>query len=135
MNLSLDTNVVIELLRGQREQVRARFEHAKVDGATIKLCTIVLYELTAGAMASARPHRHMRDLDILLAAIEIEDWTAEDARVAARLRADLAVKGKGIGSLDTLIAGQALNRGWTMVTANTREFTRIDGLTLEDWTR
>ncbi len=135
MTLSLDANVVIELLRGQREQVRARFERARIDGATLKLCSIVLYELTAGAMASARPDRHMRDLDILLAAIEIEDWTADDARVAARLRADLALKGQGIGSLDTLIAGQALNRGWTMVTANTREFARIDGLTLEDWTR
>jgi tRNA(fMet)-specific endonuclease VapC len=40
-----------------------------------------------------------------------------------------------IGPFDTLIAGQALARGMTLVTANMREFSRVEGLRLEDWTQ
>ena len=135
MILSLDANVVIELLRGRRAEVRTRFYEAKVAGSTFKVCAIVLFELASGAFASARPGRHIDALEALLAEMEIEDWTADDAMVAARLRARLMANGQGIGSLDTLIAGQALNRGWTVVTANTREFARVEGLALENWTR
>jgi len=63
------------------------------------------------------------------------DYTEKDAQAAAEIRADLERRGKRIGEYDTLIAGQALARNMILVTANTREFARVKGLTVEDWTR
>ncbi len=62
------------------------------------------------------------------------EFDREDAAAAGRVRADLAARGLMIGAYDLLIAGQALARGWMVVTANTREFTRVSGLAIEDWT-
>jgi tRNA(fMet)-specific endonuclease VapC len=64
----------------------------------------------------------------------VADLTRGDAEAAGRLRADLSLRGQTIGAYDLLIAGQGLARGWMVVTANTREFARAIGLTLEDWT-
>jgi len=64
----------------------------------------------------------------------VADLTRGDAEAAGRLRADLSSRGQMIGAYDLLIAGQGLARGWTVVTANTREFARATRLTLEDWT-
>ena len=65
--------------------------------------------------------------------MEIADFTAEDAAASGRLGADLRVSGSPIGDIDTLIAGQALARGWTVVTRNIRHFGRVPGLKLIDW--
>jgi tRNA(fMet)-specific endonuclease VapC len=59
----------------------------------------------------------------------------EDAKSAGRVRAAMEVAGKPIGAYDLLIAGQALHRNSTLVTANTREFGRIKGLLWEDWAK
>ncbi len=53
--------------------------------------------------------------------------------VTARLRAELAGQGAPIGPMDTLIAGHALSRGYTLVTGNVREFIRVPGLSVVDW--
>ncbi len=63
----------------------------------------------------------------------VVEFDAEDAMAAGKLRAELERGGVGIGPFDTLIAGQALRRGYTLVTANTREFSRVPGLLIEDW--
>jgi tRNA(fMet)-specific endonuclease VapC len=49
------------------------------------------------------------------------------------VRALLEKEGQAIGAYDALIAAQAVRRGITLVTANTREFKRVDGLMWEDW--
>jgi tRNA(fMet)-specific endonuclease VapC len=49
------------------------------------------------------------------------------------VRAELERLGTPIGAYDTMIAGQAIRRGITLVTANTREFARVDGLMWDDW--
>ena len=51
------------------------------------------------------------------------------------MRAQLERVGQPIGAYDALIAGQAVRRGLTLVTANAREFERVDGLMCEDWAR
>jgi len=60
-------------------------------------------------------------------------FEATDAESAGRLRATLSGRGEMIGAYDLLIAGQGLARDWTVVTANTREYARVDGLRLETW--
>lgn len=69
----------------------------------------------------------------LLTDLEIEDFASADARAAAHQRLQLASRGTPIGPYDLLIAGQALARDLTLVTGNTREFGRIEGLRVEDW--
>jgi tRNA(fMet)-specific endonuclease VapC len=65
--------------------------------------------------------------------LTILDFTAVDARKAAEIRAALAAGGTPIGPYDVLIAGQALQRGLVVVTRNTREFSRVPGLNVENW--
>ena len=61
------------------------------------------------------------------------EFDEDDARCAGEIRDLLRRAGTPIGPYDTLIAGQALARDLTLVTHNTREFSRVSGLRLEDW--
>jgi tRNA(fMet)-specific endonuclease VapC len=61
------------------------------------------------------------------------DFDASDAEAAGMVRAELERRKSSIGPMDALIAGQALARGLTLVTANVREFSRVDGLGWQDW--
>ena len=61
------------------------------------------------------------------------EFDQEDARQAGEIRAHLASKGTPIGPYDVLIAGQAKARNLTLVTHNTTEFQRVEGLRVEDW--
>lgn len=133
MKLCLDTDVAIELIRGVRPHYRVRLQEAQIAGASLHLSSIAFHELMFGAMSSARPEHHMRLVERLAAEMEISAWNAEDAMEAARLRADLRKSGSAIGGFDALIAGQALNAGWTLVTGNLREFVRVAGLPLIYW--
>ena len=64
---------------------------------------------------------------------EVLEFDREDARQAGEIRASLARAGLPIGSYDVLIAGQAKARGLTLITHNTKEFSRVEGLKIEDW--
>jgi tRNA(fMet)-specific endonuclease VapC len=66
--------------------------------------------------------------------VSILDYTEQDAQAAGEIRAELERQGQRIGEYDTLIAGQAFSRNLILVTANTREFSRVKGLVVEDWT-
>ena len=66
--------------------------------------------------------------------VTVLDYSAQDARAAGEIRAELESKGLLIGEYDTLMAGQAFSRNLILVTANTREFGRVKGLAVEDWT-
>ncbi len=130
MRFLLDTNTIIALTRRGDENVRRRL--ALHHGA-IGLSAIVAYELCFGAFRSDRPEHHLSTLD------ELPFWpvefTADDARVAGQIRASLGRLGTPIGPYDTLIAGQALARDLTLVTNNVREFSRVEGLRIADWTQ
>lgn len=129
MAFLLDSNVVIEMMDGN-ERVLARAERA-VPG-TLLLSTIVLFELLYGAFNSNRVETNLERVAALaFPQIALDD---ADAREAGRLRAALRRQGAQIGPYDLLIAGQALARDLTLVTNNTREFARVDGLKLADWT-
>jgi tRNA(fMet)-specific endonuclease VapC len=133
MTLCLDTGVVIEIFRKRRPQFRDHLNEAVRAGEALWISSVVLHELSYGAMISARPDRQMSLLDAFLERVQIEPWTPEDAVAAARVRADLRVLGASIATVDSLIAGQALNRGWNVVTSNTKDFIRVPGLTVVDW--
>lgn len=128
MRFLLDSNAVIALFKGIASvQTRIRGYHVGDFG----LPAIVAQELYFGAARSGRPAVHAARLDALQ--FEVVAFDREDARQAGRLRAHLANLGTPIGAYDSLIAGQALARGLTLVTHNTREFARVPNLRFEDW--
>ncbi len=80
------------------------------------------HELYFGAFKSVRVEENLARLGALR--LEVIPFDKEDAIAAGNIRATCALAGTPIGPFDTLIAGQALCRGLTLVTANTREFSR-----------
>jgi tRNA(fMet)-specific endonuclease VapC len=131
----LDTNAVIAILNGRPASVRERLKAAVDRGdADVAISTVVLYELHYGAARSANPEKNAERLRHFLAGpVDVAPFAEEDAKIAGRLRAALEAKGTPIGPYDHLIAAQALRCGATVVTANTSEFARVEGLALEDW--
>ena len=133
MTLSLDTNVAVDLLRRRETQVRERFGDALASGEPVVLSAVALYELAHGVRRSDRPDVEVRALDALLADLTVVDFDASDALVAGSVRHQLETPGLPVGVADMLIAGQAVNRGWTVVTHDVAHFGRVQGLTLIDW--
>ena len=132
----LDTNVCIALINGTSVPVRARFKEAIAEGSVVCLSTVVLHELWYGVAKSGRREENTARLQAFLSGpFEILDWDDADARAAGEVRAALEGGGQMIGAYDALIAAQAIRRGIVVVTANTREFKRIDDLMWEDWAR
>ena len=95
--------------------------------------SVVGYELEYGTLRIASPQRR-RILLRMLRSLEEIPFDREAARESARVRVDLERRGIVVGPLDLLIAGTALSRGAALATNSTREFSRIRGLRLEDWT-
>jgi tRNA(fMet)-specific endonuclease VapC len=124
----LDTNAIIGLTRGLPGfEQRVHLE----DATEIGLSVIVLHELFFGACKGRRVAANLDAIADLN--FDIVDFDKEDARHAGEIRASLAAIGRPIGPYDILIAGQALARDLTLVTHNTREFSRVPGLRIEDW--
>ena len=132
----LDTNVCIDLIRGSSVPVHRRFKEAIGEGSVLCVSTVVLHELWYGVAKSADRNRNTERLQTFLSGpFEILPWDDADARAAGEIRSQLEREGQMIGSYDALIAAQAVRRGVTLVTANTKEFKRVDGLMWEDWAR
>lgn len=123
-----DTNVIVALAAGQTTVVqRLRF----LSTSDVGLSAIVKFELLYGAINSTRRDENLQSVQGLR--FPFLPFDVEDALRAAEIRAGLKSLGTPIGPYDTLLAGQALARDLTLVTRNTREFSRVEGLRLENW--
>jgi tRNA(fMet)-specific endonuclease VapC len=101
----------------------------------IRLCSVVLGELYYGAFHSPAIHqaRNLKLIAQLLQVFSSIPFDDASAEAYGQLRADLAAKGMLIGPYDLMIAAPALVHSLTLVTHNTAEFSRVAGLTREDW--
>lgn len=133
MTLSVDTNVLVEVLRSRNYAVRDAFAKALSGPEPVVTSLIVFHELMFGAARHHDPVVERVKVRRVLSQVLIEPLDARDVTVAADIRRELSRRGASIGGYDLLIAGQALARGWTVVTNNIREFSRIDGLSVVDW--
>jgi tRNA(fMet)-specific endonuclease VapC len=132
----LDTNACIDLIRGTSIPVRQRLQQVLAEGSVVCISSVVLHELWYGVAKSARPDANAERVQTFLAGpLEILPWDEADARAAGEVRALLEREGQPIGAYDALIAAQAVRRGITLVTANAREFDRVEGLMCENWAR
>jgi tRNA(fMet)-specific endonuclease VapC len=125
----LDTNVVVSLLKEPAGLVAHRLRSH--EPAEVGLSVVATHEIYYGAFRSQRREHNLGIADALL--FEVVPLDREDAREAGEIRAELARRGLPIGPYDVLIAGQARARALTLVTANGREFSRVEGLSVEDW--
>ena len=135
MNYLLDTNSVVALLRGKPAEVREHYREAAAAGHSFAISSIVLFELWCGVEKSTLVAENRERLRILLSGnLDLLAFDDEDAESAGAVRAALEQSGTPIGAYDLLIACQALQRGLTVVTANSGEFNRVPGLSCVDWT-
>ena len=131
---SLDTNACIALINGSSVPVRRRFKEALTAGSVICVSTVAVHELWYGVAKSARRDYNTERVQAFLSGpVRLMAFDDADARAAGEVRALLEQERRSIGAYDSLLAGQAARRGFTLVTANVREFERVDGLMWEDW--
>ena len=132
MTYMLDTNILIRAIRRNGEHVRSKLlEHL---GGDLCISSITYAELVYGARHSSDFDKNMQAVRGILAGIYILSFDANAAYEAGDIMAYLAQNGNLIGDRDTLIAAHARARKLILVTNNTREFARVPGLRLEDWT-
>ncbi len=129
MRYLLDTNACIALLNKTSPQLLKRVRRCAP--ADIGMPATVAYELYYGAYKSRHARRNVELLDRM--AFEIVPFDASDARMAGAIRSELEAIRRPIGPYDLLIAGQAAARNLVLVTANSREFSRVERLDNEDW--
>lgn len=131
MTLALDTSTLIDVMRSRDVNVRREF--MGLDAARAVVPVVVLHELISGADIGASPQRERARIAEVLSELAVIALEPSDIEATAAVRSDLHRRGRPIGDIDTLIAGQALARGWTVVTRNVRHFGRVEGLPLIDW--
>jgi tRNA(fMet)-specific endonuclease VapC len=126
----LDTNMLIYFFKGTGNVSASLL---KKTPRSIAIPTIVLFELEVGIAKSTSPKKRRLQLESLISTVSILPFGREEVKCAADIRVDLENRGKPIGPYDVLIAGTALANKAVLVTHNTSEFGRIEGLQLEDW--
>lgn len=130
MRYLLDTNIVSDLVRNPQGLVAERIR--KVGEARVCTSIIVAAELRYGASKKAQP-RLAAQLEAVLGALDVLPFEAPADTAYGLIRTRLEQAGRPIGGNDLLIAAQAVTLGCMVVTANEREFGRIDGLRHENW--
>lgn len=126
----LDTKTLIYFFKGVGNVHRILLNHPP---NTIGIPTVVLYELEVGIARSSSADKRIHQLESLTSIVNILPFDIFEARCAAAIRADLEKKGTPIGPYDIQIAATALSNKSILVTHNTKEFERINGLQIEDW--
>jgi tRNA(fMet)-specific endonuclease VapC len=128
----LDTDTCIYALK-QDATVLGHLLASRRDDVAVSAITEA--ELRTGAAKSSSSTKTLRLLQNFLRPLAIVDFTSDDAATYAHVRAKLERAGTPIGPLDTLIAAQAVTRKLTLVSNNEREFGRVAGLHVDNWTR
>ena len=129
----LDTDVCVDLIRGEVPAGASESGHVPVGASVIS--SVTLAELEVGVAKAPVPGRPRRQLDEFLEQVVVADFDTAGGRHYGEIRAHLEKKGITIGPLDLLIAAHARSRGATLVTANLREFRRVPALKCIAWKR
>jgi len=127
----LDTNACIRYLNGQSETLKFKFQN--ISPHDIALCSVVKAELLFGAAKSGRPEENLHKLQLFFdhfISLPFDDQAAEEYAI---IRSSLEKAGKPIGPNDLMIAAIAIANDVTLITHNTKEFSRVKRLVFEDW--
>ena len=124
----LDTDAVVDVLRG-RHGVAQRLAQVSPDDVAVSAMTVA--ELLYGSLCSSDPERSEREVRRFLDVVRTIPFGRGAAAAHSRIRHSL--RKRNIGPNDLVIAATALSAKATVVTANVREFSRVDGLAVESW--
>lgn len=131
----LDTNICSFIMRERPPAVLDRLQAAVERQDCIVISVITYYEMLLDVIGRNASPRHAALVESFVARLSsILPWERAAAEEAMRTRKDLSAKGAPIGGNDTMIAGHALAAQCVLVTNNVREFARVKGLRVEDWT-
>lgn len=133
MKYMLDTNICIYAIKHKPETVIKNF--LSRDPEEICVSVVTYAELMHGVEKSMAIEKNRIALSLFLSPITVLDFHALAAEEYGKIRAELERQGRPIGPMDMLIAGHAKSEGLVLVTNNTKEFRRVEGLMVEDWTR
>ena len=129
--IMLDTNICIYVLKEHPSSVLKAFEKAK----DLHISSIVYAELWSGIEKSPKKLKVERkdELSHFLSLLTVHNWDKAAAKEYAKQHTYLKEKGLMIGNMDLLIASHAKSLNAILVTNNTHEFERVDGLQVENW--
>ena len=131
MKYMLDTNIIAYAKNNRPESVLQRFmEHRPED---MCISAITMAELEFGICKSSKPAQNRLALMMFLSEIQVVPFDGKAAQEYGSIRAELTARGTPIGANDLLIAAHARSLGLTLITNNGREFERVPGLTVENW--
>jgi len=130
MKYLLDTNICIYAIKRKPLSV---VEKLSAWQGSVCISSVTLMELYFGVERSSNPARNRFEIEYFVANLAVLEYDAAAASHTAEIRAELTKRGTPIGSYDYMIAGHARSRGLICVTNNIREFSRVDGLRLENW--
>jgi tRNA(fMet)-specific endonuclease VapC len=131
MDFILDTNICIYAIKKKSQGLLGIISQYIPE--KIGLTTITVSELHFGVVKSAYPEKNLDALQQFLTPFQLIDFDHNAALAYATIRFDLERKGTPIGNMDMLIAACTLSRDLTLVTNNTKEFSRVVGLKIENW--
>ncbi len=131
MKYLLDTNICIYTIRRQSESVVRKLQ--ALDPLDVGISVVTVAELEFGVAKSQFPEKNRSALEMFLLPFIICPFREADAKVYGSLRNNLQKNGTPIGSMDMLIAAQAISLNCILVTNNVREFSRIKDLQIENW--
>lgn len=131
MRYMLDTNIIIYARNVRPESVLHRFRQYQPGDLCIS--SITMAELEYGVCNNSKPLQNRLALLTFLSNIDVVPFDADAARSYGEIRHALKSKGQLIGANDMLIAAHAKSLGYTLITNNTKEFERVEGLLLENW--
>ena len=127
----LDTNAIIMAVRHPEWPIYPKIkEHL---GKDLCISAVTYGELEYGIRKSANPEKNRLAITKILLGIQILDFDSRAAVHFGDIFAELESKRMRIGDRDTMIAAHARSLGYTVVTNNTRKFSRVKGLNVEDW--
>lgn len=130
----LDTDTCIFLMRGESPMLAAKVQSVPLQQQVMSAVTFA--ELTYGVQASASVKRKQNQavLDSFALHLAVLDWPQDAAKHYAEIRADLKKRGAQMGAADLMIAAHARALGAIVVTNNVKDFGRVKGLQVENWT-
>lgn len=132
MKYLLDTNICIYAMKGSFPSLNQKLLSVHPDNIVVS--SITLGELEYGAAKSHWGEKTRHSMYSFLANYDIIPFTDKDAVIFGLFKANVEAIGLPVGVCDVMIAAQAMSRKYTVVTHNTREFSRFEQLDLEDWT-
>jgi tRNA(fMet)-specific endonuclease VapC len=129
----LDTNIVIYIRQARPPGVLRRFESLELGEAALSVITYG--ELCFGLERMPNNNASRKTLKDLTSLVPVLPLPENAGEAYGRIRAKLTAKGELIGGNDLWIAAHAVAGGLTLVTNNVREFKRVPGLRIENWTK